>query len=67
MCAVTSWSVGPTTTSSRCAAASRSTATQTEPLERFYRERGLLREVNAQAREDDVTERTLAVLADIEE
>jgi len=41
--------------------------TQTEPLERFYRERGLLREVNAQAREDDVTERTLAVLADIEE
>ena len=41
--------------------------TQTEPLERFYRERGLLREVNAQAREDDVTERTLAILADIEE
>jgi len=41
--------------------------TQTEPLERFYHERGLLREVNAQAREDDVTERTLAVLADIEE
>jgi adenylate kinase len=40
---------------------------QTEPLERFYRERGLLREINAQAREDDVTERTLAVLSDIEE
>ena len=67
MCAVTSWSVGPTTTSSRSAAGSRSTAAQTEPLERFYRERGLLREVDAQAREDDVTERTLAVLADIEE
>ncbi len=40
---------------------------QTEPLERFYVERGLLREVDAQAREDDVTERTLAVLADIED
>ena len=31
---------------------------QTEPLEQFYRERGMLREVDAQAREDDVTERT---------
>jgi adenylate kinase len=40
---------------------------QTEPLERFYRESGLLREVDAQAHEDDVTERTLAVLADIED
>ena len=40
---------------------------QTEPLERFYRERGLLREVNAQAREDDVTERTIATLDDIDD
>jgi hypothetical protein len=36
-------------------------------LEHFYRERGLLREVDAQAHEDEVTERTLAVLSDIEE
>ncbi len=40
---------------------------QMAPLERFYRERGLLREVDAQAPEADVTERTLALLADIEE
>ena len=40
---------------------------QTAPLERFYRERGLLREVDAQAREAEVTERTMAILADIED
>ena len=40
--------------------------TQTAPLEGFYRERGLLREVNAQAREADVTDRTMAILADLE-
>ena len=28
---------------------------QTEPLERFYQDRGLLREIDAEAREDDVT------------
>jgi adenylate kinase len=38
---------------------------QTAPLERFYRERGLLREVDAQVREDQVTERTIALLDDI--
>ena len=32
---------------------------QAAPLERFYRDRGLLREVDAQAREADVTERTI--------
>jgi adenylate kinase len=40
---------------------------QTAPLERFYRDRGLLREVDAQAREAEVTERTMAILADIED
>lgn len=40
---------------------------QTAPLERFYRERGLLRAVDAQAREDDVTERTIALLDDLED
>jgi len=40
---------------------------QTAPLERFYRERGLLREVDAQAREDDVTDRTTSILDDIED
>ena len=40
---------------------------QTAPLERFYRERELLREVNAQAPEADVTERTMTILADIED
>jgi adenylate kinase len=40
---------------------------QTAPLERFYRERGLLREVDAQVREDQVTERTIALLDDIED
>jgi adenylate kinase len=35
---------------------------QTEPLERFYRDRGLLHEIDAEAREDDVTDRMLAEL-----
>ena len=35
---------------------------QTAPLERFYRDRGLLQEIDAQAREDHVTDRMLAVL-----
>jgi adenylate kinase len=39
---------------------------QTEPLERFYRDRGLLREIDAQAPEDAVTERTAEALADCE-
>ena len=39
---------------------------ETEPLEGFYRERGLLREVNAQAQEAVVTDRTLAALEDAE-
>jgi adenylate kinase len=38
---------------------------ETEPLEFFYWERGLLREVDAQAAEGLVTERTLAAIADI--
>ncbi len=38
---------------------------QTEPLERFYGERGLLREVDAEAPLDDVTDRMLAVIADL--
>jgi adenylate kinase len=38
---------------------------ETEPLEFFYWERGLLREVNAQAQEALVTERTIAAIADI--
>ena len=40
---------------------------QTEPLEHFYKDRALLREVNAQAREADVTERTMQILSDIQE
>ena len=40
---------------------------QTAPLELFYWERGLLREVNAQAREADVTRRTLEILSDIQD
>jgi adenylate kinase len=40
---------------------------QTAPLERFYWERGLLREVEAQAREADVTQRTLEILSDIQD
>jgi adenylate kinase len=39
---------------------------QTAPLERFYRDRGLLREVDAQAREADVTERTISELDGID-
>lgn len=39
---------------------------QTAPLERFYRDRGLLREVDAQAREADVTERTINELDGID-
>lgn len=38
---------------------------ETAPLERYYRERGLLREVDAQASFDLVTERTFEALADI--
>ena len=38
---------------------------ETEPLELFYWERGLLREVDAQARLDLVTERTIEALGDI--
>jgi adenylate kinase len=38
---------------------------ETEPLEFFYWERGLLREVDAQAQEGVVTERTIASIADI--
>jgi adenylate kinase len=38
---------------------------ETEPLELFYWERGLLREVNAQARLELVTERTMEALSDI--
>jgi len=40
---------------------------QTAPLERFYREQGVLREVDAQAAEDRVTERTIALLDDLED
>jgi adenylate kinase len=39
---------------------------QTEPLEGFYRERGLLREVDAEAKEDVVAERTEAALEGLE-
>lgn len=39
-------------------------AADTEPLERFYAERGLLRDVEAVGDIDDVTERAMAVLAD---
>ncbi len=38
---------------------------ETRPLERFYRERGLLREVDADGPEEQVTERTVAALADL--
>jgi adenylate kinase len=38
---------------------------ETQPLEFFYWERGLLREVDAEAPEDVVTERTLEEIADI--
>jgi adenylate kinase len=38
---------------------------QTEPLEHFYWERGLLREVNAEAPPDDVTARMLDALEDL--
>ena len=38
---------------------------QTEPLEAFYRERDLLQEIDAEAREDTVGERTLSALASI--
>lgn len=37
---------------------------QTEPLERYYEDRGLLREVDAEALMDSVTERMLAALGD---
>jgi adenylate kinase len=37
---------------------------QTEPLERYYEERGLLREVDAEALMDSVTESMLAALGD---
>jgi adenylate kinase len=37
---------------------------QTAPLQRFYSARGLLCMIDAQSKEDVVTERTLAVLAD---
>ena len=39
---------------------------QTELLEAFYRERGLLHEIDAEAREDDVTQRMIAELEDVE-
>jgi adenylate kinase len=39
---------------------------QTRPLEGFYRQRGLLREVDAQAPEDQVTARTIEALADLD-
>jgi adenylate kinase len=38
---------------------------QTEPLELFYWERGLLREIDAEAPLDEVTERMLAAIGDI--
>lgn len=40
-------------------------AEQTAPLARFYRERGLLLEVDAEAREDIVAERTVEALAEV--
>ncbi len=40
---------------------------QTAPLAAFYRTRDLLREIDAQAREDAVTARTIDALADLEE
>jgi adenylate kinase len=41
-------------------------AQQTRPLEDFYRERGMLREVDAQAPEDEVTARTIEALTDVQ-
>jgi adenylate kinase len=38
---------------------------ETQPLELFFWERGLLREVEADAPEDEVTERTLEAISDI--
>lgn len=38
---------------------------QTEPLEGFYRDRGLLREIDAEALEDEVATRTMLVLEDM--
>lgn len=40
---------------------------QTEPLEAFYRERGLLREVDAEGTEEQVTDRAVRALAGAEE
>lgn len=40
---------------------------ETMPVERFYRERGLLREVDADASLDDVTARSIEALADLSE
>ena len=39
----------------------------TEPLEFFFWERGLLREVDAEGTEDEVTERAVEALSDIAE
>ena len=38
---------------------------QTEPLEAFYRERDLLREIDAETRDETVFERTLGSLAPV--
>jgi adenylate kinase len=38
---------------------------ETQPLEFFYWERGLLREIDAEAPEDVVTERTIEAISDI--
>ncbi len=38
---------------------------QTEPLERFFLDRGVLRDVDAQASEDLVSERTMEALSDL--
>jgi hypothetical protein len=38
---------------------------ETQPLEFFYWERGLLREIDAEALEDVVTERTIEAISDI--
>jgi adenylate kinase len=40
---------------------------QTEPLERFYRDRGLLLEIDAEAREDIVAQRTIEALGEVDE
>jgi adenylate kinase family enzyme len=39
----------------------------TEPLEFFFWERGLLREVDAEGTEDEVTDRAVEALSDIME